>query len=202
MMASHPPFGTLRKLRRLSGLRLLVLGAVKAQIALAERRIDEPAMVRLGLAPVAVRGKVATAHAHALPRNGAFTLQGVNRADDDTEQRRLILCAEDASHCGEALRPTTRKRPAAAGHAQHEGAAVFRIGQFLDKCLAQKRRRRVARGRLTDVEVRGHGARAKPARAVITNMHIDLDYETLRAELPPHITPAFDGMTVTYDNQP
>lgn len=45
-------------------------------------------------------------------------------------------------------------------------------------------------------------ARATPARAVITNMHIDLDYETLRAELPPHITPAFDGMTITYDNQP
>jgi phosphoribosyl 1,2-cyclic phosphate phosphodiesterase len=45
-------------------------------------------------------------------------------------------------------------------------------------------------------------ARAKPARAVITNMHVDLDYETLRAELPPHITPAFDGMTITYDNQP
>lgn len=45
-------------------------------------------------------------------------------------------------------------------------------------------------------------ARARPARAVITNMHIDLDYETLRAELPPHITPAFDGMTITYDNQP
>ena len=36
-MASHPPFGTLRKLRRLSGLRLLVLGAVKAQIALGAR---------------------------------------------------------------------------------------------------------------------------------------------------------------------
>lgn len=45
-------------------------------------------------------------------------------------------------------------------------------------------------------------ARAKPARAVITNMHIDLDYEVLRAELPPHITPAFDGMTIAYDNQP
>ena len=44
-------------------------------------------------------------------------------------------------------------------------------------------------------------ARAQPVRAVITNMHIDLDYETLRAELPPHITPAYDGMTVTYDNQ-
>ena len=45
-------------------------------------------------------------------------------------------------------------------------------------------------------------AKAKPTRAVITNMHIDLDYETLRAELPPHITPAFDGMTICYDNQP
>ena len=44
-------------------------------------------------------------------------------------------------------------------------------------------------------------ARAKPARAVITNMHIDLDYETLRTELSPHITPAFDGMTIAYDNQ-
>ncbi len=45
-------------------------------------------------------------------------------------------------------------------------------------------------------------ARARPARAVITNMHIDLDYEVLKAELPPHITPAFDGMTISYDNQP
>ena len=45
-------------------------------------------------------------------------------------------------------------------------------------------------------------SRAKPARAVLTNMHIDLDYATLQAELPPHIEPAFDGMTVTYDNQP
>lgn len=45
-------------------------------------------------------------------------------------------------------------------------------------------------------------ARAKPTRAVITNMHVDLDYATLTAELPPHIAPAFDGMTVTYDNQP
>ena len=45
-------------------------------------------------------------------------------------------------------------------------------------------------------------ARAKPARAVITNMHVDLDYATLLAELPAHITPAYDGMTLTYDNQP
>lgn len=40
-------------------------------------------------------------------------------------------------------------------------------------------------------------ARARPARAVITNMHLDLDYATLEAELPPHIRPAFDGMQIT-----
>lgn len=45
-------------------------------------------------------------------------------------------------------------------------------------------------------------ARANPARAVITNMHIDLDHATLCAELPPHIRPAHDGMVITYDNQP
>lgn len=42
-------------------------------------------------------------------------------------------------------------------------------------------------------------AQAKPNRAVLTNMHIDLDYETLDAETPAHITPAYDGMTITYE---
>jgi phosphoribosyl 1,2-cyclic phosphate phosphodiesterase len=28
-------------------------------------------------------------------------------------------------------------------------------------------------------------------------MHIDLDFDTLRAELPPHVEPAYDGMTLT-----
>jgi phosphoribosyl 1,2-cyclic phosphate phosphodiesterase len=41
--------------------------------------------------------------------------------------------------------------------------------------------------------------RVKPRRAVLTNMHVDLDYETLEAETPDHITPAFDGMTIVYD---
>ena len=41
--------------------------------------------------------------------------------------------------------------------------------------------------------------RAAPRRAILTNMHIDLDYATVEAETPPHITPAFDGMTITYD---
>jgi phosphoribosyl 1,2-cyclic phosphate phosphodiesterase len=38
--------------------------------------------------------------------------------------------------------------------------------------------------------------RLKPKRAILTNMHIDLDYETLRRELPQGVEPAFDGMTI------
>ncbi len=37
--------------------------------------------------------------------------------------------------------------------------------------------------------------RVKPERAILTNMHIDLDYETLRRELPAGVEPAYDGMT-------
>lgn len=36
--------------------------------------------------------------------------------------------------------------------------------------------------------------RAKPKRAILTNMHIDLDYEQLIAELPAGVEPAYDGM--------
>jgi phosphoribosyl 1,2-cyclic phosphate phosphodiesterase len=38
--------------------------------------------------------------------------------------------------------------------------------------------------------------RLKPRRAVLTNMHNDLDYETLLHELPPHVEPACDGMVL------
>ena len=37
--------------------------------------------------------------------------------------------------------------------------------------------------------------RVEPRHAILTNLHADLDYETLRKELPPHIEPAYDGMT-------
>jgi phosphoribosyl 1,2-cyclic phosphate phosphodiesterase len=36
--------------------------------------------------------------------------------------------------------------------------------------------------------------RFKPKRAVITNMHSDLDYEVLRQSLPDNVIPAYDGM--------
>jgi phosphoribosyl 1,2-cyclic phosphate phosphodiesterase len=39
-------------------------------------------------------------------------------------------------------------------------------------------------------------ARVKPRRAVLTNLHIDLDYETLKRELPEGVEPAYDGMVL------
>ena len=39
-------------------------------------------------------------------------------------------------------------------------------------------------------------ARAAPRAAVLTNMHIDLDYATLAAEVPAGVTPAYDGMVL------
>jgi phosphoribosyl 1,2-cyclic phosphate phosphodiesterase len=38
--------------------------------------------------------------------------------------------------------------------------------------------------------------RVKPARAILTNMHVDMDYESLKRELPPDVEPAYDGMTI------
>jgi phosphoribosyl 1,2-cyclic phosphate phosphodiesterase len=35
--------------------------------------------------------------------------------------------------------------------------------------------------------------RFKPRQAVLTNMHIDMDYDTLKAELPRGVEPAYDG---------
>ena len=36
----------------------------------------------------------------------------------------------------------------------------------------------------------------RPRRAVLTNLHTDLDYETLRARLPAGVVPAYDGMRI------
>ena len=41
--------------------------------------------------------------------------------------------------------------------------------------------------------------RLKPRRAILTNLHADLDYETLRKQLPPNVVPAYDGITVEMD---
>ena len=47
---------------------------------------------------------------------------------------------------------------------------------------------------LTVDEALGLIRRMKPRRAVLTNLHTDLDFERLRAELPANVEPAYDGM--------
>lgn len=38
--------------------------------------------------------------------------------------------------------------------------------------------------------------RVRPRRAVLTNLHVTMDYQTLRASLPEGVEPAFDGMII------
>ena len=40
--------------------------------------------------------------------------------------------------------------------------------------------------------------RIKPKRAILTNMHSDLDYEELRAKLPANVEPAYDGLRTEF----
>lgn len=41
--------------------------------------------------------------------------------------------------------------------------------------------------------------RIKPKRAILTNLHADLDYAELKARLPSHVEPAYDGLSVMLD---
>jgi phosphoribosyl 1,2-cyclic phosphate phosphodiesterase len=38
--------------------------------------------------------------------------------------------------------------------------------------------------------------RVKPKRAILTNLHVDLDYQTLRSALPKGVEPAYDGLVI------
>jgi len=40
--------------------------------------------------------------------------------------------------------------------------------------------------------------RARPSRALLTNLHVDLDYATLDAGTPAHVAPAHDGLVLDY----
>lgn len=40
--------------------------------------------------------------------------------------------------------------------------------------------------------------RMKPRRAVLTNLHTDMDFETLRRRLPDGVEPAYDGMRLDF----
>jgi phosphoribosyl 1,2-cyclic phosphate phosphodiesterase len=44
------------------------------------------------------------------------------------------------------------------------------------------------------VEALGWIERLRPKRAILTNLHTDLDYEALRGQLPAGVEPAYDGL--------
>jgi len=39
-------------------------------------------------------------------------------------------------------------------------------------------------------------AKLRPKRAILTNLHSDLDFARLKRELPANVEPAFDGMRI------
>ncbi len=40
--------------------------------------------------------------------------------------------------------------------------------------------------------------RLQPKQAIITNMHVDMDYATLLRNLPANVTPAYDGLSLNF----
>lgn len=69
----------------------------------------------------------------------------------------------------------------------------------LDVWIIDALRHRPHPSHLTVAEALEWIDRMKPKRAILTNLHFDLDYETLKATLPDHIEPAFDGMKLVLE---
>ena len=42
-------------------------------------------------------------------------------------------------------------------------------------------------------------AQVKPRRAILTNLHIDMDYRALKSELPSGVEPAYDGLRFQHE---
>jgi phosphoribosyl 1,2-cyclic phosphate phosphodiesterase len=38
--------------------------------------------------------------------------------------------------------------------------------------------------------------RIRPRQAVLTNLHVDMDYANVKSLTPDHVTPAYDGMVI------
>lgn len=64
----------------------------------------------------------------------------------------------------------------------------------LDVLIIDALRYRVHPSHLSLAETLVWIERLKPRHAILTNLHSDLDYETLRRELPNGVEPAFDGL--------
>lgn len=69
--------------------------------------------------------------------------------------------------------------------------------QGLDVWIVDALRRTTHPSHFNLEETLGWIERLAPKRAILTNMHVDLDYETLKRELPDGVEPGYDGMTVS-----
>lgn len=74
--------------------------------------------------------------------------------------------------------------------------AALRHLQGLDVWILDALRFRTHPSHFSVDESLGWIDRMKPGRAILTNLHTDLDFETLARGLPPDVTPAYDGLTV------
>lgn len=78
------------------------------------------------------------------------------------------------------------------------GPAAWRMVEGLDTWILDALRRKPHPTHLHLDRSLEWLARAAPRRGVITNMHNDMDYRTLVAEMPEGVDVAHDGMTLSY----
>jgi len=76
------------------------------------------------------------------------------------------------------------------------GAASLAYLENLDIWIIDALRYRGHSSHLTVDEALGWIAKMRPRRAIVTNLHTDLDYEELARRLPDNVEPAYDGLTI------
>ncbi|OWK24620.1 hypothetical protein AJ87_19695 [Rhizobium yanglingense] len=98
-----------------SGIGFIVIAAIDAQGLLAERRVDEIAVMRPGRIRMREGREVTTGNAHALDGNGVHLLQALDHLDERQQQILLLTAIEGADRLlGEAVVRLSREQ---CGHA-------------------------------------------------------------------------------------
>jgi len=76
------------------------------------------------------------------------------------------------------------------------GAESLRFLENLNVWIIDALRYRPHPSHLTVDEALGWIEKMAPRRAIVTNLHTDLDYETLSRRLPANVEPAYDGLVI------
>ena len=75
---------------------------------------------------------------------------------------------------------------------------AFRVLEGVDCWIVDALRRTPHPSHAHLAKTLGWIGRIRPKRAILTNMHLDMDYETLLRELPAGVEPAFDGLCLDF----